>query len=324
MPLKCGHSFAALRIKVNIMSVTPRTFQLIAPSGYCHNQQAASLAVERLRNQGHQVLRTDVIARREQRFAGNEAERLQDINGLAQLHNLPDIILAVRGGYGATRLLPDLDFAGVAARLRGNPVALCGHSDFTAIQLPLLQHGAISFSGPMLVGNFGAEVLSEFTLEHFWRALTSPKLTLCWKTQPQDVDVTGTVWGGNLAMIASLIGTPWLPLIEDGILVIEDVNEHPFRVERMLLQLAQNGILARQKAIVTGSFTGATLTEYDNGYDFDSVWTLIRQLTGLPLVTDLAFGHHWDTVTLPLGAQGHLQVKGSDSTLTLSGHPTLR
>lgn len=309
---------------MKIMSVTPRTFQLIAPSGYCHNQQAASLAVERLRHQGHVVLHTDVISRRAQRFAGNDAARLQDINGLMQQTSLPDIVLAVRGGYGVTRLLPGIDFPGVAARLRGQPVALCGHSDFTAIQLPLLMYGALSFSGPMLAGNFGAEVLSEFTIEHFWLALTSPKLILRWKTEPQDVDVTGTVWGGNLAMIASLIGTPWLPQVDDGILVVEDVNEHPFRVERMLLQLAYSGILARQKAIVTGSFTGAKLTDYDNGYDFESVWRLIRQVTGLPLVTNLAFGHHWDTVTLPLGAQGHLQVKGSDSTLTLSGHPTLR
>ena len=309
---------------MNITSVTPRIFHLIAPSGYCQNQQAAELGVARLRHQGHKVLNTEVIARRESRFAGNEADRLQDINGLAHLASLPDIVLAVRGGYGATRLLSQLDRAGIAARLRDQPVALCGHSDFTVLQLALLGAGTVSFSGPMLAGNFGAEVLSEFTVDHFWRALTSPKLTLSWETQPQEVDVSGTVWGGNLAMIASLVGTPWLPEIQDGILVIEDVNEHPFRVERMLLQLAQSGILARQKAIVTGNFTGATLTDYDNGYDFDSVWTLIRQVTGLPLVTGLDFGHHWNTVTLPLGAQGHLQVKGSGSTLTLSGHPTLR
>lgn len=309
---------------MNIMSVTPRTFHLIAPSGYCHNQPAAQLAVERLRAQGHQVDNCEVITRRDQRFAGSDAQRLVDLNGLAEMASLPDIVLAVRGGYGATRLLPHLDAAGIAARLRDREVIICGHSDFTVIQSALLKQGQITFSGPMLAGNFGVEALSEFTVEHFWRALTSPKLTLRWETKPQNVEVTGTVWGGNLAMLTSLIGTPWLCAPDDGILVIEDINEHPFRVERMLLQLAQSGLLARQKAIVTGSFTGAKLTDYDNGYDFDSVWTLIRQVTGLPLVTGLEFGHHWNTVTLPLGAQGHLQVNGSTSTLTLSGHPTLR
>ncbi len=309
---------------MKIMSVTPRSFHLIAPSGYCLNQDAAHLAVDRLRAQGHQVSQTEIIPRRDRRFAGTDEERLQDVNALAALATLPDIVLAVRGGYGASRLLPHLDYQGLAARLREQPVALCGHSDFTAIQLALLTHGVKSFSGPLLAGNFGAEVLSDFTLDHFWRALTSPEFTLSWQTPPQDVDVSGTVWGGNLAMITSLVGTPWLPALSDGILVIEDVNEHPYKIERMLLQLAQSGILARQKAIVTGSFTAANLSAYDNGYDFDSVWTLIRQITGLPLVTGLSFGHDRDTVTLPLGAHGNLKVEGNQASLRLSGHPTLR
>lgn len=306
---------------MKIMSVIPRIFHLIAPSGYCQNQQAALLGVQRLQAQGHRVNNTQVIERRDQRFAGNDQQRLQDLDLLT---TEADIVMPVRGGYGATRLLPDFDAAALAARLRDRPMAICGHSDFTVIQMALLQQGAQTFSGPMLTSNFGAEVLSDFTIEHFWRALTSPELTLEWQTEPQQLDVAGTVWGGNLAMLTSLIGTPWLPTITGGILVIEDINEHPFRTERMLLQLAQHGVLARQKAIVAGSFTGVKLTDYDSGYDFNSVWTLIRQLTGLPVVSGLEFGHHWNTVTLPLGAQGHLQVEGSTATLTLSGHPVLR
>lgn len=306
---------------MKIMSVTPRTFHLIAPSGYCQNQAAAQLAVRRLQEQGHQVTNLQTIARRSQRFAGSDEQRLQDLD-LRQVE--ADIVLTVRGGYGATRLLPGFDAAALAARLRERPLAICGHSDFTVIQMALLKAGGQTFSGPMLAGNFGAEVVSDFTLDHFWRALTSPEFTLEWPTAPQDVDVSGTVWGGNLAMLTSLIGTPWLPEIDGGILVIEDINEHPFRVERMLLQLAQHGVLARQKAIVTGSFTGVKLSEYDNGYDFDSVWTLIRELTGLPVVTGLEFGHHWNTVTLPLGAHGQLRVAGDVVRLTLSGHAVLR
>ena len=309
---------------MNIMSVSPRSFQLIAPSGYCQNQQAAQRGVQRLRDGGHTVNNVQVIARRDSRFAGNDSERLQDLQDLTREDCRAEIVMPVRGGYGATRLLPHFDSARLAARLREQPMVICGHSDFTVIQMALLQQGALTFSGPMLAGNFGAETLSEFTIAHFWRAITSPELTLEWQTEPQQVSVTGMVWGGNLAMLASLAGTPWMPQIQDGILVIEDINEHPFRVERMLLQLAQQGILARQKAIVTGSFTGVKLTDYDTGYDFDSVWRLIRQITGLPVVTGLEFGHHWNTVTLPLGALGHLQVNGTAGSLTLSGHPTLR
>ncbi|PIJ49222.1 muramoyltetrapeptide carboxypeptidase [Erwinia sp. OLTSP20] len=302
-----------------------RHIQLIAPSGYCQNQAAARRGVDYFLRLGHQVSGEEVIIRRFQRFAGSDAQRLADWQHLTNSPQLPDIVLAVRGGYGATRLLPFLDFAALAVRLKGQPLAICGHSDFTALQMALLsQCGLISFSGPMLAGNFGAEHLSEFTLSHFWQALTCSTLHLEWQTSATTLDVTGTVWGGNLSMLASLAGTPWLPVINDGILVIEDVNEHPFRIERMLLQLTDSGILAGQRAIIAGSFTGSNLADYDHGYNFASVWELISQRTGLPVITGLPFGHDRDTVTLPLGAHGHLQAEGTRCRLTLSGHPTLR
>ncbi|WP_437612111.1 muramoyltetrapeptide carboxypeptidase [Erwinia sp. V71] len=303
--------------------MTGRHFHLVAPSGYCHNQAAAQRAIAWLEAQGHQTDNTAIITRRFQRFAGSDSERLAEINALASLSPETDIVLAVRGGYGASRLLQHIDYSALQC-LRDKPLAICGHSDFTALQLALLtKSGVISFSGPMLCANFGAEVLSEFTLEHFWRAITSPQFTVEWQTSAPDTRLSGRLWGGNLAMIASLVGTPWLPQYDDGILVIEDINEHPFRTERMLLQLHHSGILARQRAIITGSFTGATLSDYDNGFDFASVWQGIRELTGLPVITDLAFGHDRDTVTLPLGAQASLRVSHGHSQLQLSGHPVL-
>ena len=304
----------------------PRTLRLIAPSGYCHNQDAAQRAVSRLQAAGHQLDNLPAITRRFQRFAGDDAQRLNDVNQLAQLETLPDIVLAVRGGYGATRLLGNIAYDELRERLQHEPLALCGHSDFTAIQLALLAKSElITFSGPMLAGNFGAEALSEFTLSHFWRALTSPTFKVGWRSASLDAGRwQGTLWGGNLAMICALIGTPWMPQIGDGILVIEDVNEHPFRVERMLIQLQQSGILARQRAIVTGSFTSTSLTEYDNGFDFATVWQRMRDELHIPVVSDLAFGHDADTVTLPLGARAALQIDNGDAQLTCTGHPTLR
>lgn len=303
----------------------PRSLHLIAPSGYCHNQPAAALGIQRLQQAGHQVTNQTVIGRRFQRFAGSDAERLQDINALARLSPLPDIILAVRGGYGVTRLMDQIDYAGLRQQLQGKSVALCGHSDFTALQLALLARaGLITFSGPMLCSHFGAPQLSAFSWNHFWQALTSPRFTLNWASStPALSTLTGTLWGGNLAMIMTLVGTPWMPEINDGILVIEDVNEHPFRIERMLLQLHQCGILARQRAIVVGSFTGVKPSDYDNGFGFDTVWQRIRELTGLPVIDGLDFGHDPATVTLPLGAQGVLSVTRGQASLQISGHPVL-
>ncbi|HHS9576276.1 TPA: muramoyltetrapeptide carboxypeptidase [Raoultella planticola] len=299
-------------------------FYLVAPSGYCLNQEAAYRGVQRLQEAGHQVLHQEVIPRRQQRFAGTEHERLNDINQLATLEGANRIVMAVRGGYGASRLLPHIDWQALAARQRQNPLIICGHSDFTAIQMGLLAKGSIiTFSGPMLAGNFGAETMDPFTEHHFWQALRNPEFTLEWQGEGPDCQAQGTLWGGNLAMITSLIGTPWLPQIANGILVLEDINEHPFRVERMLLQLLNSGILANQRAIVLGSFTGARPNDYDAGYDLPQVRDYLRAQLDVPLISGLDFGHEQRTVTLPLGANALLVNNAATTTLTLSGHPVL-
>lgn len=299
-------------------------FHLIAPSGYCINQQAALRGVQRLTDAGHQVENDEVIRRRFQRFAGTDAERLADVNSLASLTSPDTIVMPVRGGYGASRLLDRIDWQALASRQQRDPLLICGHSDFTAIQAGLLaQANVITFSGPMLAANFGAETLNTFTEQHFWLALRKAQFTVEWQGNGPQCDVQGTLWGGNLAMLISLIGTPWMPTIDKGILVLEDVNEHPFRVERMLLQLEYAGILNRQSAIVLGSFSGAAPNEYDAGYSLESVYAFLRSRLSVPLITGLDFGHEQRTVTLPIGANATLKNTRQGTQLTLSGHPTL-
>ncbi|EEC2842423.1 muramoyltetrapeptide carboxypeptidase [Salmonella enterica] len=300
-------------------------FHLIAPSGYCINQQAAFRGVQRLTDAGHQVENDEVIRRRYQRFAGTDAERLADVNSLASLTSPDTIVMPVSGGYGASRLLDRIDWQALASRQQRDPLLICGHSDFTAIQAGLLaQANVITFSGPMLAANFGAETLNTFTEQHFWLALRKAQFTVEWQGDGPQCDVQGTLWGGNLAMLISLIGTPWMPTIDKGILVLEDVNEHPFRVERMLLQLEYAGILNRQSAIVLGSFSGAAPNEYDAGYSLESVYAFLRSRLSVPLITGLDFGHEQRTVTLPIGANATLKNTRQGTQLTLSGHPTLQ
>lgn len=300
-------------------------FHLIAPSGYCINQQAALRGVQRLTDAGHQVENDEVIRRRFQRFAGTDAERLADVNSLASLTSPDTIVMPVRGGYGASRLLDRIDWQALASRQQRDPLLICGHSDFTAIQAGLLaQANVITFSGPMLAANFGAETLNTFTEQHFWLALRKAQFTVEWQGDGPQCDVQGTLWGGNLAMLISLIGTPWMPTIDKGILVLEDVNEHPFRVERMLLQLEYAGILNRQSAIVLGSFSDAAPNEYDAGYSLESVYAFLRSRLSVPLITGLDFGHEQRTVTLPIGANATLKNTRQGTQLTLSGHPTLQ
>jgi muramoyltetrapeptide carboxypeptidase len=307
--------------------IQPRTIDLVAPSGYPLDPQSSLRGAERLRAEGHRVEEFAVTQRRHERFGGTDSERAADLNRLADPERrLPDIVLAVRGGYGAARLLDALDYKGLQARLRDRPVAIVGHSDFTAIQLALFAlAGVKTFGGPMFAGDFGAETLSSFTMQHFWNAVTNPAFTVSSDAaQVQSVDATGMLWGGNLAIVASMIGTPYMPLIEGGILFIEDVNEHPFRIERMIYQLHHSGILARQQALVLGHFTGGRLSEFDNGYSFDTMIEHIRSVIGIPVINGLQFGHVPDLLTLPFGATAHLVANEAGFTMKLSDYPSLR
>lgn len=304
-----------------------RTFNLIAPSGYPQEADVLNRALQRLRAQGHRVEGVDATRRRYQRFGGTDGERAADLNRLADASRaLPDIVLAVRGGYGAARILHGLDYDGLQRRLSGEPVALVGHSDFTAIQLALLARAGLkTFSGPMLMSDFGAEHVSDFTMQHFWSALTKPTLTIARNVpQAHAVDVSGTFWGGNLAVLTSLVGTPYIPSVQGGVLFVEDVNEQPFRIERMLYQLHLSGIFGEQQALVLGDFSGGKSYDYDNGYDLQAMIDQMRSVIGIPIVTGLQFGHVPDMLTLPVGADAHLVADANGFKLTLTDYPCLR
>lgn len=303
-----------------------RTIELIAPSGYPHDPEILHRALQRLHAQGHRVEGVEATRRRYQRFAGTDGERAADLNRLADpSRDLPDIVLAVRGGYGASRILHGLDYEGLQRRLADQPVAFVGHSDFTAVQLALLARAGVkTFGGPMLMSDFGAEELSEFTMHHFWSAITSPTLAVTSHVpQAQSADVSGTLWGGNLAVLTSLIGTPYMPPVEGGILFIEDVNEQPFRLERMMYQLQLSGILSQQKALVLGDFSGGKSYDYDNGYDLHAVIEQMRAVIGIPVITGLQFGHVANLLTLPVGADAHLVADARGFKLTVSNYPYL-
>jgi muramoyltetrapeptide carboxypeptidase len=123
------------------------------------------------------------------------------------------------------------------------------------------------------------------------------------------LDVEGVLWGGNLTMVCSLLGTPHWPQVEGGILFLEDVNEHPYRVERMLLQLHQAGVLARQKAIVLGDFSGWKKSPLDRGYTLKTAIERVRSVCATPVLTGLPFGHVPTLVTLPVGLEVQLVVE---------------
>ena len=296
---------------------------LIAPSGCPHDRAAMARGVARLREAGCALSGLAVLERSESRYAGSDAQRADDINALATRESLPDIVLAIRGGYGATRLLEHLHYDALRERFTHAHTVLVGHSDFTAIQLALhAKSGLITFGGPMLGPDFGAEVASEFTARHFWNTVRAPRAQLAWTSgDERELDVEGPLWGGNLAMLCSLLGTPYFPRIDGGILFVEDVGEPPFRIERLLYQLHLSGVLGRQRALLLGDFSQCRPGSYDNGYGLTEALAQIRRVTGIPVIDGLPFGHEPDKFTLPFGAPARLQMSGQRVQLGFSGYP---
>ena len=298
---------------------------LIAPSGASLDASSPLQGIEWLQKQGVEVLNTECVNRVEQRFAGSDAERLAEVNQLAKLS--PEIaVVAMRGGYGLHRLLADIQWSAIAKAIQ-NGLQICGHSDFTVFQLGLLaKTGAVTLAGPMLNFDFACQgdsiTPNAFMWAHFQKAINERKLDCTIQAaqpflkKPVQGKVSGMLWGGNLTVLAGLVGTPYLPTQEQthgGILFLEDVNEHPYRIERMLMQLLDAGVLENQRAILLGGFSAYRLYDNDRGYTLESaIETVSKRLPGnIPVLSGLPFGHQAEKLTLPVGAQAHIQYDES-------------
>ncbi len=298
----------------------PLTIAVVAPSGYAVDPAAFARGLERLRALGHTVKDFSADFPRHQRFAASDADRLAQIHAAARDREV-ELVIALRGGYGLSRLLPDIDFDLIAR----SGQRWVGHSDFTALQMGLLATtGAGSFAGPMICDDFSRNETSVFTHKHFWSCVTQPRCRVdVAATGNPSLRLQGRLWGGNLAMLCHLAGTRWMPEVDGGILFVEDVNEHPYRVERMLLQLAHAGVLAKQQAVLLGDFSGYKLGDYDNGYDFPAMLDYLRGRLGPPVLQGLPFGHVKDKLTLPVGADCVLESGEGGFSLEMSGYQAL-
>ncbi|MFT3801219.1 MAG: LD-carboxypeptidase [Burkholderiaceae bacterium] len=289
---------------------------VISPSGVVPDDGRFERAIANLARAGYRV-RADRAARaRKQRFAGSDAQRA---GAFARAAAAPEpIVLISRGGYGLTRLLPSLDFAALAAAGKH----WVGLSDFTAFHLAMLARaGAVTWAGPALLADFGAETfeaVDETTLGTFDDAMNGRLELLGFRYQgPSGVDVSGTLWGGNLSIVCTLLGTPYFPQVDGGILFLEEVNEHPYRVERMLTQLWLSGVLARQKAIVLGYVNEYRLGDHDGGFDMKTVVKWLAARVEVPILSGLPFGHASPKLTLPHGATVGLATKGRTCWIVL-------
>lgn len=318
---------------------------IYSPSGAVRDKAAFKRGVQRLQALGHDVEVDEAALASHQRFAGDDDTRLAAI--ARAVASGADVALISRGGYGLTRILPRINYKAVAKSVeRGTQWV--GMSDFTALQLALMaKTGAQTWAGPSLVEGFGEAIvmnergsntsgpdeIMEACFDDMlqqqgegtgWRQDKIATLSVAsssTRTQPKSEFhiKNATLWGGNLAVLCSLVGTPYLPEVKGGVLFLEDIAEHPYRVERMLTQLLHAGILAKQKAVVLGQFTGYQLSPHDKGFKLASVVDWLQSQIKAPVLTNLPFGHVPTKVLLPVGAKVDVVCQDRDS-LIVWGH----
>ncbi len=294
---------------------------LFTPAGVLLNGKGVRLAAQRLNALGFEVQIDAAALLKHQRFGGDDDARLGALHRVAT--EAPSVALATRGGYGLTRLLDRIDWTLITRSIeRGT--RWVGHSDMTTLQLGLLAHGGLltrgeasTWAGPMAADDFGRETVDDVTQACFLEAMSGELEAVGFRTEVgfDGLGVSGTLWGGNLCMVNSLLGTRHWPRVKGGVLFLEDVNEHPYRIERNLLQLQQAGVLDAQKAIVLGAFSNYKKSPNDRGYTLKSVLQHLRALTRTPILTGLPFGHVPTKVSLPVGARVQLLVQGRDALI---------
>ena len=290
------------------------------------DKAAFKRGIARLKALGHEVeVDADALATHT-RFAGDDATRLAAIHRAAA--SGASVAMISRGAYGFTRILPGIQYKKVAKAIeRGT--RFVGMSDFTAFQAAVLaKTGVTTWAGPSLEIDWGVQgEPDDIMAACFDDLLTGHGEGAGWRMDKEKPRADGTpavpdvyvksaqLWGGNLAVLASLAGTPYLPEVKGGILFLEDIGEHPYRVERMLTQLLYAGVLARQKAVVLGQFTNYKLAPHDKGFKLQSVVDWLRAQIKAPVLTNLPFGHVATKVLLPVGGQVSLSVEGRDALI---------
>ena len=254
------------------------------------------------------------LERRHAYLAGEDHERLDDLNRLIADPDLRAVWFA-RGGYGSARIVQGVDFT----TLRRSPKALIGYSDITVLQSAAWTEARLqTFHGPMVTELGDPERFDEASL---WSALSgspggrSHALPAATVVRPGRGE--GPLFGGCLSLLVSLVGTPYEPPLHDSILFWEEVNEEPYRIDRMLAQLRLSGRLANLRGMIVGRLVGCEAEDPDNELPLAEILATHLAGTDYPVVVDFPAGHCAGKVTLPIGREARLDTGGL--SLTISG-----
>ena len=306
-----------------------QTIGIVAPSSAPNEPERIRFAIETVESLGFKVQPGPHLYDREGYLAGADAARADDLNAMFADDSV-DAIWCVRGGYGASRILPALDYS----LMRRRPKALIGYSDITALHMAIHRHaGLVTFHGPVALRAFTPYTRDELK-RVLWSADTPVRLggpppfersegRVDWDnrvTTLQPGKARGHLLGGNLCLMSHLVGTPYLPDLRGAIVFLEDVEEAYYRIDRMLTQLWLSGALAGVAGMAFGKFTGCEPSAFflQNRSLEDILAERFRAL-GIPAVSGLMIGHIEDQTTLPVGCLAELDADAGTLTLLEPG-----
>ena len=244
-------------------------------------------------------------------LAGSDEERVDDLHFMFKNKSV-NAVFCVRGGYGSTRLLDKIDYN----QIKNNPKIFVGYSDINALQMAFYTKcGLITFAGPMVSVDFADEI-SPFTEEVFWRVITSNKKIGRVENPNKEKffilnkgRVQGRILGGNVSIITSLIGTDYLPKLKDSILLLEEINEAPYRIDRMLNQLRILKIFKSIRGVILGDFVKCVEYELDKKtYSLNEVIVDYFEDLKIPVIYNFRHGHLKEKVTIPYGIRAVLNA----------------
>lgn len=271
------------------------TISIIAPSGGVDSDENLLRAMEYLKKSGYKIKLGKNVLKSNKYLAGTDTERLEDLHN-AFADSEVNAIIALRGGYGAIRLVNKIDYN----LIRKNPKIFAGYSDITALSAMILKHaGLVTYSAPMINGDFGAVERDEFTLNSFFKTVTSDE-----KQEIKASEViyegksTGITFGGNLATLVSLCGLDFIPE-EKFIFFTEDLNEPVYKLDKMFTQLLN---IEQFRKNITGIVFGEFL-DIDNQEWLKDLQSEIAKELKVPAIRGLKITHAREKLTIPIGIE---------------------
>lgn len=297
------------------------TIGIVSPASCPPNEQVYRQGIDYLTQLGYNVVEGKHVLNTRGYLAGDDVERANDINQMFQDTGI-DAIICSRGGYGAPRIIDQLDFAVI----QNNPKIFIGYSDITALNLAIWHKtGLVTFSGSMVAVEMGRGI-DPFTENYFWKMTTTGKPIGLLSNPPGDPitifnhgKARGKLLGGCLSLINTLLGTPYCPDFNGAILFIEDVDEEPYRVDRYLAQLKLAGILDQVAGIIVGQFIDCDPREPEKpSLVLTEIFHDYFSALKIPIITNFAYGHGVIKHIMPIGVNAILDTNQGGLIITES------